>query len=135
MDQIYPNEGLIQLLQAGITPKVTVHLYTTNTPPSPASTLGGFTEAGWAGYVAVDVLVAAFTFSSVVGNVASLQAPNVLFSNGSGSPVTAYGFYVTNSAGTLVLWAAQFDGAPITIPASGTYQVTPIIGNYSGLSS
>ncbi len=41
---------------------------------------------------------------------------------------TIYGYYVTDSAGTGLLWCERFEGAPFTLPSGGgTIAISPRI--------
>ena len=135
MTQIYPDAALITLLQRIVTPSVTVRLFVNNVTPDRSLTLGGLTEAGWTGYAAQNVLAAAFTLTGVAGHVGGITAAAVSFSNTSGGSQSAYGYFVTDASGSFLLWAARFDGAPITQPDGGSWQVTPTIGDFSQAAS
>lgn len=139
MNQLYPDSScqsfLTQLLASFV--HFNIHLYTAMSghgpPPTLDAVIGDFTEAAWTGYAAVAVAPGVFTISSS-GHLTTALANPITFSNTSGGPVTALGYYVTDDAGNL-LACAQFDGAPITIPNGGTYPVVPIFGDFSQYSS
>lgn len=135
MDQIYPDTGLLYALRQLVGTKLTYTLYTNNHAPTLSDTLASYTALTGFGSTPIDVLIAAWTFANVVGHIGALQAPNIAWTNGSGSPWTIYGYYIVDSTGSILFAAAQFDGAPITVAPSAGIQVTPILGDYSALSS
>jgi hypothetical protein len=135
MDQIYPDNGLVAWLKAMVTPSVNYHLYTNNHLPGLSDTISTYTEAAWSGYAAISVADTAFTFTQVTAHVGAVQAPNISFTNTSGSAQSVYGYFVTDSTNTYLLAAAQFDGAPISIPNGNAQAVTPLFANYSALTS
>lgn len=135
MDQIYPDNGLVTFLTRMVTPGWLFHLYTNNYTPTLGDTLANYTEATFAGYAAQAALAAAWTFSQVSAHVGALQAPNVSFSNTSGSSQSVYGYYITDAAATVLLGAARFDSGPIVIPTGQSQGVTPILSNSSLYSS
>jgi hypothetical protein len=134
MDQIYPDVSLVPLLQLLAANGFHFHLYTNNATIDRAITLGGLTEAAWSGYAPVNVTSGAFTLSSTVGHVGSLLAAPIAFVNASGSSQTAYGYFITDTANTTLYAAAQFDSAPITKVNGDSWIITPVIGDFSGLS-
>lgn len=135
MDQIYPDNGLVYMLKSVVYPTVNFRLFVNNLTPGLGNVPSDFTEAAWSGYSAQSVAEASWTFSQVTSHVGSLQAPNVSFANTSGSSQNAYGYFVTDSTNTYVIFCARFDAAPLVIPNGGALPVTPIVSNYSALAS
>jgi len=135
MDAVYPDDGLVGWMTHGIIDGIHYRLFVNNITPDRSTTQSSLTEASWSGYSAVALTVSDFTIQSVVGHIGALQAAPIGFTNSSGSPVTAYGFYVVDDADNKIKQIARFDGAPITIPDGGTYLVYPIFGDFSELSS
>ena len=95
-------------------------MYGNDYTPVEGSTVGSFTECATGGYVkkSLDGVVSAsaWTISSLVG-VTTASYPEQEFVMT--SALTAYGYYVTSSAETALLWAERFTGAPFTIPSGG----------------
>jgi hypothetical protein len=136
MDQIYPDDGLLYLLRQMLgTGGWNYDLFVNNYTPTLDDVIGDYTLAAWSGYAQINVPTASFTFSQVAAHLGSLQAPNIVFTNGTGSPVSVYGYVIRDSTNTYIVASARFDGAPIVIPAGGNQLVTPILGDFSGLSS
>jgi hypothetical protein len=136
MDQIYPDNGLVFLLKQMVGGSgVVFDLFVNNVTPSLNDTPATYTIASWTGYASLPISPSAWTFSQVVAHLGFLQADNIFWTNSSGSPQDVYGYLIWDSTKTFILAAARFDGAPITIPNGGIQMVTPIIGDFSGLTS
>jgi hypothetical protein len=105
---------------------VKYHLYTNNVLPNHADTLATYTEAAFTGYQAG--LVTTWNPSTIDGTFhASTNAGTVsYFNNGTGG-VQVYGYYVTDSGSTFLIFAEQFSGAPLTIGAGQQLQVIPAV--------
>lgn len=135
MDQIYPDNGLVYLLNQMVQNGFVFDLFVNDAIPTLNDTSASYTIASWTGYASIAVTGSAFTFSQVVAHLGFLQAPNIFWTNASGSPQTVYGYIIWDVAKTYILAAARFDAAPIVIPDTGNQLVTPIIGDFSGLTS
>jgi len=133
--QIYPDAALVPILQRIVAGGVHVHLFANNVTPDQSTTLGTFTEAAWAGYAVQNVLASAFSLTGVAGHVGGITAAAVAFGNSSGGNQSAYGYYVTDTTDTILLWCARFDSAPIVQPNGGSWQVTPTVGDFSQAAS
>lgn len=90
---------------------VKYHLYTNNLTPVEGTVLADFTECTDALYAAIAVAGANWTWSTVAGTSFG-TAPNITFSFA--AAVSIYGYFVTNNAGTKLLWCERFGGAPIS---------------------
>lgn len=135
MDLLFPNDGLVEQLTRILNGTVKYHLFTNNVMPTLADTVSTYTEAAWTGYAAVSKTFSDFTINGVSGNLGFAIASPIAFSNSSGSSQAAYGYYVTDSAGAILLAAARFDSAPVSIPNGGSTSVVPVWGDYSQLSA
>jgi hypothetical protein len=131
MNQIYPDAGLLQWMGRMVVGDFHYHLYTNNVVPDKSTTLGVLTEATWAGYAVITVTAAAFTLSGITGHIGSLLAAPISFTNTSGMSQTAYGYYVTDTADSILFAVALFDSPPVTILNGGVQLATPIIGDFS----
>jgi hypothetical protein len=127
----FPDEGLIKMLQLIAANNLKLHVFTNNITPSESSTLAGCTEAAWSGYAAITLSSGSWVSLGVSGHVGALAYPVCTFTNSSGSPVTAYGWYITDNGSTMLIAIGLFDGSPITIAASGTYSFIPTLGDLS----
>jgi hypothetical protein len=135
MDLLFPDDGLVYQLQRILDTTVKYRLFTNNVTPTLASVVATLTEAAWAGYAAVNQDITNFTIQGVSGHNGYALAAPIAFSNTSGAPVTTYGYFVTDNGGTKLLAVARFDSAPITIPDGQSFNVVPVWGDFSGLSS
>lgn len=131
MTQIYPDAALVPLLQRLLTGGINLHLFANNAVIDQSITLSGLTEAAWAGYAVQNVPAAAFTLTGVAAHVGGATAAAVAFGNTSGGNQSAYGYYATDAANTVLLWCARFDAAPIVQPSGGSWVVTPTVGDFS----
>jgi len=132
---IFPDEGLVTQLGRILVLDVLYHLFTNNVTPDRDTVLADLTDATWTGYAPITQTFTDYTITGVAGHAGYAIAAPISFSNGSGSPVTTYGYYVTDSGETVLLAAARFDGAPLTIAAAGTLPVVPVWGDFSQLFS
>lgn len=123
---VLPNTAQLDLLNtmsAALAPwdGAKVHLYKAPVAIGPGMVLADFTAvaADFTGYTASAAVVWAAAFYQEDGTpvlTADLKTFTV------GSPVvttnTVYGYYLTDSAGTTLLWARQFD-APVVMGIAG----------------
>lgn len=98
-----------------------VHVYQNNHTPAHGDVLGAYTEATWPGYASQALTPSTWPASSISAHVASAQyAATITFERSStGTAQSAYGIYVTDSGGTILLAAASFDGGPYTMQNAG----------------
>jgi hypothetical protein len=135
VDLLFPDQGLVYQLQQILTPTVHYHLYTAPTTlPTLSWLVATLTEAAFTGYAAISQAWANFILNGVQAHSGFAIASPITFTNSSGSPVNVYGYYVTDSTDTILLAIAQFDNAPIAIPAGQTLTVIPVWGDFSQLA-
>lgn len=135
MHQIYVDAGLDDFLLRMINPSLRYHLYANNVTPDRATVLGDLTEISGAVCSPITVALASFTLSGIANHVASRLAAPIAFVNGSGTGADAYGYYITDAADAILFAVARFDSAPVTKADGESWQVTPIIGDFSSLTS
>jgi hypothetical protein len=102
-------------------------LYSNDKTPADADTVASYTEVTGSGYADKVLTGASWTVSSIT-NVATASYAQQSFDFTGAANV--YGYYVTNNAGTILLWAERFTSPtpPWMIPAGGgVVKVTPII--------
>jgi len=132
MTSYFPDQGLIKLLDLITVNDLKIHAFTNNITPSDSTVLSGLTEAAWTGYAAVTLTNANWVSLGVTSHIGTKVYPTVTFSNTSGSPVTTYGGYITDNAGTVLIAVWLWDSSPVTIAATtGTYSFIPTIGDLS----
>ena len=121
MALLVPNVGEVLLLSYSlnkIAPGDTVllKLFKNDYTPVEGSVVGDFTEADTAGYSAIALAKADWTIETAAG-VTTAQQPQKTFTLTAAS--VNYGYYITDIAGTGLLWAERFDDAPHNIPSGG----------------
>jgi hypothetical protein len=131
MNAVYPNEGLLLIQDQMLLDDMIVHLYVNDITPVFGTVLANLTEATWTGYNPVTINFASWVVKVLSSNRASALGNVVTFTNGSGSTVQAYGYFLTNAAGTKLRQAVRFDSAPISRAAGETYLVFPTWGDFS----
>lgn len=131
MNQIYPNEGLVEQLTRILSQGIRVKLFKNDIDPDKATVVGDLTEADWTGYASVDMDDTDFTLTGISGDAGYALAAPITFANGSGSAKSAYGYYVTTQDDATLLAAARFDSAPITKADGEQWVVTPVWGDSS----
>jgi hypothetical protein len=121
MALMVPNVGEVEFLTRSFTYEGSkLKLYTNNYTCTETSVIGSFTECVVAGY-AHKTLTGTVSGGTWVISTASLIT-TASYAEQEFLPTTAvscYGYMVTNSAGTVLLFAEQFTGAPYVIPAGG----------------
>jgi hypothetical protein len=103
----------------------TLHLFCNNYTPVRGMTPASFTEAAGGGYAAITLAAANWT-EETGDTPRQVQQPSqtFTFTGALTTNTTIYGYYITNSAGTVVLWAQLLDtpfvpannGDKLTIP-------------------
>ena len=123
---VCPDVGEVLLLKYALNhteaTNVVLHLYTNDYTPIEGSVIGGFTECTASGYFAKTLTGTSFTVSTTEGVTTAEYAQQTFTLTGTS---TDYGYYITNNAGSQVLWAERFSDAPHSIPSGGgTEKVT-----------
>ena len=120
MALLVPDEGEVELLSMSLNKvaqaDVKLKLFTNNYTPVEGSVVADFIECVAAGYAAITLTGAGWTIATSVG-VTTAEQPQKTFTLTAAS--TDYGYYITNGAGTKILWAERFSDAPHTIPSGG----------------
>lgn len=137
MHQIYPDDGLTYSLKRIANASgsgLYWRLFSSNTTPSLADVLATYTlvSTSWG---RIQVALASFTLEQVFTHIGNIQAPNIVFTNTSGSTVNVYGYCIIDPSETYLVAAARFDAAPQVVLAGQTVVVTPTLGDYSSLSA
>jgi hypothetical protein len=99
-----------------------LHLYTSNTTPAASDTTATYTECSAAGYASATLTGGSWTVSSETDTATAEYAQQDFEITES---VTCYGYYVTNAAESIVLWAERFGTAAVLGAGGGTISVTP----------
>jgi|WetSurMetagenome_2_1015567.scaffolds.fasta_scaffold904066_2 hypothetical protein len=96
--------------------KAKLHLYSVDIPLSLTDTISSYTEVGTA--------ISLSSLWNISQNLATYSEVSFDFNNS----ILAYGYYVTNSSNTIVLFSERFgDGPYRTNVTGGSIKVTPSI--------
>lgn len=133
MNQIYPDASLVPLLQRILSGDL--RIYITGAAGQPFGTGTTLASLDISEDFAANVAASAFVATGVTAHRGyALAAPIAITNNVAGGGWTAYGYAVTNAAGTVLLWGATFD-ATVVVPYLGTVTVTPLLGGFSNFTS
>ena len=129
MALVAPNVGVQEMLKRALnvsaTGDVKLHLYQNDVTPGESDTVATYTEATWTGYAEKTLTGGSWTVTNADPSEASYAQQTYTSTAGSQNQAN-YGYYVTNSANTILLWAERFTSAPYTIVNNGdTISVTP----------
>ena len=117
-------EMLSRILNATSTGNVVLHLYTSDTSQDEGDTVATYTEEDDASYAAVTLTGGSWTVATSGGTTTAEYAQQDFTIGGA---TTVYGYYVTDSGGTTLLWAERFGSAATLGAGGGTISVTPKI--------
>jgi hypothetical protein len=131
MLQIYPDDGLLEVIFQIAGLNLSMRLFTNNIIPSKFDTVASYTEAAWAGYVRQNVNAGNFTISGVSGHAGYAYGPPIIFNNTSGGPVTSYGYFCVDQATNKLMFCARWDVGALVTPDGTTIGVIPILGDFS----
>lgn len=110
-----PNEGELELLKYMLKENpsnLLLHLYENDYTPGLTSVIGDFTESTWTGYSAITLTASNWTdpITTMDGKAETRYGTSVLSWTRSGlGSDDLYGYYVTDTDETIVLWAERFD--------------------------
>lgn len=128
MALLVPDVGEVELLSRMLnrtsTGDVVLRLYVNDVTPAEGNTVDSFTEADDASYSAKTLTGANWTVSTSAGVTTGQYAQqDFAFA----AAATVYGYYVTNSSGTTLLWAERFGSAASLGSSGGTVSIIPRI--------
>jgi len=117
---------LLQYILNKATPtNLVLHLYENDATINDSLVIGDLTELVSGGYASVNLDPADWTITSP-GNVATGTHEEVVFTLT--DEVDVYGYYITSTTSSVLLWAERFPGAPFqTASGGGTIAVIPKI--------
>jgi hypothetical protein len=121
MALMVPNVGEVEIFTRTLTYEGSkLKLYTNDYTCTETSVIGNFTECSVAGYAHKTLTGTVSGGTWVVSTATNITTAS--YAEQEFLPTTAtscYGYMVTNSAGTTLIWAERFTGAPFTLPAGG----------------
>jgi hypothetical protein len=126
--QHVPDVGcrwLVDLITAALGSDLTIHLYKAPHTPAAGDTVADYVEADYEGYAPQPAT--AWTAAATVVGVTSSFANQLTFEKGvGGAGNDVYGYFATNLAGDVLVWAESDPDAPIDMNTDGRqYLVTP----------
>ena len=125
MSSIGDVESLKRVLNYSAADDVKIHLFTNNHTPVAADTLSNYTESTATGYGAVTLTGTDWTISTIGGVTTATHATAVTFTYTAAENV--YGYYITNNASTVLLWAELFSTYCPIPSGGGSVSVIPKI--------
>ena len=94
-----------------------LHLFSNNITPTPSNVLADFTECVYSGYAAQTVTWSPAFYD--INGVPVSSGGEVLFAQSGATGDFCYGAFLTDSAGTHLLWAGNLDSPPFTFVNTG----------------
>lgn len=132
-DIVVPDEGERELLARMLAPTEVddspfiLHLFTNDYTPHRETTLADFTEVVLAGYASVDLVNADWQTPVTVGGVARcVWGTSFTDFTVSGGSTPVWGYYVSNFAENVCLWAQRFDAVK-TLDALTPVSLIPVM--------
>jgi len=125
MALLVPNVGEREMLARILngSDKSVLHLYKVDKVPAEADVASGYTEVNTGGYASIS-LTAQWTIGTSDPTEASYAQVSFDFTGAA----TVYGYYVTDAANSILLWAEKFNDGPYNIPSGGgSVKITPKI--------
>ena len=123
MSLLAPNVGdevaLKRMLNFAAADNCKLRLYTNNHTPAKGDTISNYTECAIAGYSAITLTGASWSIATVATTTTATYATQTFNFTGSG---TVYGYYVTDNAGSVVLWAELFTTGPFSVVSGAEIQ-------------
>lgn len=130
MPLLIPNPSEVSLLQFALgfsTPgNQLLKLFTNNVTPGDSDVAATYTEMTTLGYAAKSLSKANWTVASS-GGVGTAVQPVQTWTFTAGTPVTVYGYFVTDSTTGLLLWVETFSTAKVIQNNGDQIIITPTI--------
>ena len=120
---VVPLSELVERLDADLLAlgTLSVALFTVNVDPTDTTVLADLTvgQPSWC----TAVVLTGYSAVAPVAGVPTATWSAVVFTNTGGTPVDVFGYYVSDETAGLLRWSERATGAPITVPAGGTFTV------------
>lgn len=132
MDLVFCEDGLkfsLDTLAAALNAGTAkLRLFKNNHTPDEADDISDYTEADFSGYAAATI--GAWNAATYAGGLANVEATTAqTFTNSTGAVGNdVYGYYVTDSAGTVLYYAQRANSPPLSLQLAGeAVTITPAI--------
>jgi len=124
-----PNVGegnMLEMIVNKTAPEnLILRLFTSNTTPADTDTTATYTEASFTGYTAKTLTGASWTVTPGTPSEAA-YAQQTFASTASQTAATVYGYHVTQTTSTELMWAERFTDGPYVVTNNGDeIRVTP----------
>lgn len=96
------------------------HLYTNNFTPNDAMVIGDFTEATFPGYATQNATPGSWASPSDDGTCSTSSSTSQVYTTTGASGESAYGYYVTDNADGVLLFAEKFVGGAVPLTTTGS---------------
>jgi len=128
MSLVVTSQGEVVLLSSLLgqnpLPAVNYRLYSNNWVPTQQDDLSNYTELTLAGYAPITVNATDWTIVTDSLGGAQVSAPEIAWLVSAAGPT--YGYYVTDPADSVVLWAEYIPGGPYNFLSDGsTFSLVP----------
>jgi hypothetical protein len=132
------NEGEQTLLEAMLetaAANLKLKLFVSNTTPAETDTVATYTEMSTQGYAEITLTAATWaaaaagtgTGTANSNKASKAYAQQTFTADGTGGSTTVYGYYITNSAGTVLIGAERFATAKVMAIAGDAIKITPTV--------
>lgn len=109
MGLVVPNAQELLVLQAFLTPALSLRLYGNNKTPAEGDSVSGYTEIVGGGYAAKPLTFGNWGFTGGAPSIAIYNAQQAwTFTGIINAPGTIYGYYVTKDSDGSLMWAERF---------------------------
>jgi len=113
----------------GLAAAVEVNLYQNDYAPDPTTVLADLDVATYDGYAAETVTPATWPVFFQGNSQAVAVGPGIVFTpTGSTTPNVIYGYYLTDTGGTRLIWAERFPEAKVMNGVTTGFTLIPAIG-------
>lgn len=118
MALIVPNSGEVEMLQRILngTDKLVLHLFSGNHIPHEEDFANTYDEVGGSGYSSKNLTE---TWNIAGDGAGTTEATYSQVSFDFTGAATVYGYFVTDSTGSKLMWAERFTDSPYNIPGGG----------------
>lgn len=116
-----PNAVEVEVLNALLTPALTMRLYGNDKTPADSDVAANYTEISGGGYSSKPLTFANWTITAGTPSQAVYAPQTWIFTGPVAGPNTIYGYYVTRNSDGNLMWAERFPAANVPFgPVNGS---------------